>query len=911
MRSSVSACTFRSALRGLRAAGFLGLGLAAVSPRGTAEGFFSLTGRFADAADALDLGLALDASVGSAETLRFETFSFSGGVNAAGAAIPAGGFDPRLRLFDGLDAQVGSNNNAAAFPLNDALLSWPGVADQGGTLTVDPLPAGDYRLTLDVSGGSGFVPGQGFALDVVGPDALSLEALVGTGGVGIDGLVFGRSLPIGGPTRWTSLTGHIVGGSGAPQLVEVRAGGWIEAPSLTVAPGFGDTGSVLVSGADGRVVAQDVSVGVLGGVGVLAMDGGATLTADDVTVGANPAGPFTATDGPMASALTLHGTGTTGTIQNALVVGDNDLSGRLEVRGGAVLTAGSADLGSRTVPSRADVLVSDAGSMLDVIGVLSVAANGGSDVGTASVTVENGGVVRSGELNFAEFASPAVLTVRGAGSRFETGLAYFGNEGDPVVVVENGGRLVTGDTSFVFQPGIGAFGDARITGAGSTWEVEGDLYVAGADRNDFAVEGLEGGEARVRLRDGGQLMVAGDAVFGQLSFFGDTRATLDVDQGTVNVQGNLEVAVADAPAALAFRGGSALLTGNASISVPEFEEDGGDGRLALTDSTWTNTGQLDIGYDDTDVSGSGVVDLGRLAQLDNGGAINVWTNGQLNALNATIQAESVVNRGDVVLTDSGLTANNGVENRGTMVLIRSTLDGDLLLPAGEALDVVGNVSITGTLSGAGSVFGSGTLTLGGVSPGSSAGTLSIEHDAALAADGRVEIELGVAENDLLQAGGSLSVAGPLELLLLDGYDPAVGEVFTVVDAGALSGVFSSVAGVEVDGGFALAVTYAADSVLVTVAMPGDADLNGQVEQGDLDAVLQNWGLTAAQHGISWATGDLNGSGQVEQGDLDAVLINWGSAAAPGFALNPGVVPEPGGIVVVMSTLGLAWRRRRV
>ncbi len=91
----------------------------------------------------------------------------------------------------------------------------------------------------------------------------------------------------------------------------------------------------------------------------------------------------------------------------------------------------------------------------------------------------------------------------------------------------------------------------------------------------------------------------------------------------------------------------------------------------------------------------------------------------------------------------------------------------------------------------------------------------------------------------------------------------------------------------------------------TVALPGDADLSGQVEQGDLDAVLQNWGQTA---GVDWQTGDLNQNGQVEQGDLDLVLQNWGSTASPD--LRGVVVPEPAaGAVLVL--LCLARREIRV
>ncbi len=89
---------------------------------------------------------------------------------------------------------------------------------------------------------------------------------------------------------------------------------------------------------------------------------------------------------------------------------------------------------------------------------------------------------------------------------------------------------------------------------------------------------------------------------------------------------------------------------------------------------------------------------------------------------------------------------------------------------------------------------------------------------------------------------------------------------------------------------------------------GDANLNGQVEQGDLDAVLQNWGSTAATNPqLGWGTGDLDGNGLVAQGDLDRVLQNWGGSAAPDFR---GVdVPEPTAAAVLLGGVVLLRYRR--
>ncbi len=76
---------------------------------------------------------------------------------------------------------------------------------------------------------------------------------------------------------------------------------------------------------------------------------------------------------------------------------------------------------------------------------------------------------------------------------------------------------------------------------------------------------------------------------------------------------------------------------------------------------------------------------------------------------------------------------------------------------------------------------------------------------------------------------------------------------------------------------------------------GDHDGSGQVEQGDLDLVLQNWGLdTDAIAGGGIPTGWTNDlpDGLIDQAELDGVLLNWGGTASPEFS-GATHVPEPG------------------
>ncbi len=91
------------------------------------------------------------------------------------------------------------------------------------------------------------------------------------------------------------------------------------------------------------------------------------------------------------------------------------------------------------------------------------------------------------------------------------------------------------------------------------------------------------------------------------------------------------------------------------------------------------------------------------------------------------------------------------------------------------------------------------------------------------------------------------------------------------------------------------------------ALVGDYDGSGQVEQGDLDIVLQNWGTGTFTGDETALVGGGPFDGTVDQNELDGVLQNWGSTASPDFA---GVlVPEPT-LAGCLALVGATLCRRR-
>ncbi|MEO0587431.1 MAG: dockerin type I domain-containing protein, partial [Planctomycetota bacterium] len=104
----------------------------------------------------------------------------------------------------------------------------------------------------------------------------------------------------------------------------------------------------------------------------------------------------------------------------------------------------------------------------------------------------------------------------------------------------------------------------------------------------------------------------------------------------------------------------------------------------------------------------------------------------------------------------------------------------------------------------------------------------------------------------------------------------------------------------------LAVTYDADSVDATVALLGDANLDGMIDTGDLAILAANFDAT----GQTWVTADFTGDGTVGTADLAILAANFG-AEVPEAATGAvsAAVPEPGVVGVAGAGL-LAFLRRR-
>ena len=208
-----------------------------------------------------------------------------------------------------------------------------------------------------------------------------------------------------------------------------------------------------------------------------------------------------------------------------------------------------------------------------------------------------------------------------------------------------------------------------------------------------------------------------------------------------------------------------------------------------------------------------------------------------------------------------------------------------LSPAG-ALGVTGVVTVEagGTLANDGVLYCPQVIVSGGTLTTSSGnvGKAKVEGDLLLTDGGTLAVEAGPTGFDRLHCTGSLTIdpSASLDITLI-GPGPAIGATVPLIDADeGLDGIFGRVDGVLHGDNQAFAVTYQANGATVTVARPGDVDLNRTVGFNDFTFLAASYG----QSGKSWVDGDVDGSGDVAFADFTYLAANYGTidtdSAAP-------------------------------
>ena len=215
------------------------------------------------------------------------------------------------------------------------------------------------------------------------------------------------------------------------------------------------------------------------------------------------------------------------------------------------------------------------------------------------------------------------------------------------------------------------------------------------------------------------------------------------------------------------------------------------GGFGLTSGALTNRGTVTIG----DISGTGGIVI--KADIDNYGSLDIQSTDGLT-----------LNKANGVLMNYGTTT---VGSGLTLTLSGPTFEN----------------ALGGVLRGAGTVnTGGKTLNNAGViSVGAPTSTLTIVGSLSQSTTSVVAIEIGsLTQYDRLAVGGTANLDGSLDVRLLGGYIPDVGDSFQVMTFGSRSGDFATSTGLDIGGGLYFDPVYDGTSLTLLVQSIPVADL---------------------------------------------------------------------------------------
>ncbi len=611
----------------------------------------------------------------------------------------------------------------------------------GATLTASTgtVVAGD----LSASGSGGLI-------------AISGVLSIGTGGQGVAGPAVGIAAANGGTLR----LGALVGTGGALTVLSTSSNGVIEVGTLgngaagviTVDAGAQLSGNLEVNlGGDvvdnGSIVAAGgtLSIGTVGGTGMLAIDDDATLSLQ----------------GRPAAALAVSFAGTSATLQLAA---EAYLPGTLTgFAGGDALDFAASDISAASWSQTA----------------------GGSGV----LTLSYGGNIAAQVHLVGSYNSDVFLTSSDDAGGTDVTVAATGSSGGTAV---SGGTAAPDDYAWTVPGQSGAW----TTASDWTDSTTGSAALLGPGSNNAVT--IDGGSAGTFQVIGGNAVVASLALIANTALVGQV-ATGTLALGTASSAGNLDLldgATLSAGTAGLANGELSLDGSSTAASFTTLSLGGGQSgvgfattTLSVTDSATLRLGALSLGGGQSNIvqtDSAGVVVVG--AGAGTAGAITVAAgvdvvgNGDLNSAGVVIDLGTITASGGTLAVgavsgagtlaiaadaslrlDAGSTTavtfagNDATLELATPTRIAGTLSGDA---PGDAIDILGS-QITGATWQAGASADQGLLTLS--YDGQTAATLALAGNyvgevfsTASDGDGGTDILLSAAASG---GGGSGSDTG--------------------------------------------------------------------------------------------------------------------------------------------------------
>jgi len=755
-------------------------------------------------------------NLGLMEATKSSTLAINTTVNNAGGNITANG---------GTVAVVNATVQGGTLNANNG-----GILETAGTATLDGMTQG----ALTLSAGSTYTSNPGTNTNVLGTitDKGNIQVIGGSNANTILGLN-GNTMLNGGGTVTLAYNGN---GSGAA-YIQQNAGGLSLTNQDTIqgAGVIGNGGLTLVNANGGTLFAnvtnQTLLVNGSGNItnnGTMRVASGSTL---HVTNGAftNFAGT-TLTGGTynVGGTLEIDELGNTGgeIVTNAANIilngttssfidaaGQNALGKFATNAKGAsfTITGGRNFTTAGKFSNNGTLTVGSANSAFNVSGNL-------TNFSTSTLTLTGGTYNLTGTLKFkgADIVTNAAnITLSGSSSKI---VDQHGNNGLANFATNNGNFTINNGRNFTTAGGFINNGTLAVGSGSSTFDVNGNL-------TNFSGTTLTGGTYNL---DGTLQFNGANIVTNAANITLSGTASQIIDQNAGNGLANL-----------------ATNTGTFAIN---------GGRNFTTAGNFTNNGTLTVGSSNSTFGVKGNLTNFSGTTLT-GGTYNLTGTLQFNGANIVINAANITLNG----TSSQIIDQNGknglanfATNNGTFALVGSRSfttagnfanAGTFTINTGSSFALGGSGMFTqsggtttdnGTLSApgavnleGGSLFGTGSIagsvqSSGIVTPGDSSKVTGILTDKGTYTQnkaGTLDISIGGTTagtnfDELNENNASLN--GTLNIGLINGFVPTIGNTFKIMNFTSETGMFSTVNGLKINNKEHFTITYQGTDVLLTV-----------------------------------------------------------------------------------------------
>jgi T5SS/PEP-CTERM-associated repeat protein len=768
----------------------------------------------------------------------------------------------------------------------------------------------------------------------------SLGNLQGTGTINTHGLVtdidlifdrpssLSQSWVLDDPGQNISLnlevdgTGSIGAGYEGTALLLISGGVAVESQSGYLGYKAGSSGTAFVVG-EGSEWNNSWSLYVgHSGEGTLNITDGGVVSNRMGHIGGAPAhgNPYLESSG--VGTVTVTGEGSRWNNSSSLAVGQYG-EGTLNIESGGVVSSGYGHIGDEE-GSVGTVTVTGEGSEWNQSGVLKVGY-----LGEGTLNIESGGVVSSGYGHIGdEEGSVGTVTVTGEGSEWnQSGVLKVGYLGEGTLNIESGG--VVSNTYGYIGYYFDSVGTATVAGEGSEWNNSDDLYVGDQ-------------EGTLNITGGGTVNVDGTTSVGDR---GSSIGVINFDNGTLNT-GTLNTG--GLISSLGNLQGTGTINTHGLVSDVNliFDRPSSLSQSFALDDPGQNitlnlevdgTGNIGVGYEGTAlllISGGVAVEsqsgylgykagssgtafvVGEGSEWNNSGGLTVgrWGEGTLNIEGGGVVTNT--NSGYIGYYSVGTVtvAGEGSEwNNSESLSLGYYGEGTLNIASGGVVSDtngwIGHYSVgTVTVTGEGSVWnnsedlyvgylGEGTLNItdGGVV--NIAGTTTLNNST-------LHIELSDTTSGPSLITDSLELGGTLEISLADGFLPALGNTFDILDFNTVSGSFSEMNLPALEDGLLWDTSQRKllidGTICVGACIPlaGDFNVDGVVNSADYTRWKNNLGNNSLA---------LNGNGSgaltVGQADYDLWKENFGRSGAGIGDFNSDGVIDAADFTVWQDNLG--------